>query len=1039
MRKQEIAHSLLALVLSVGALGLLASHNFLRADMTDAVALYVSPTGNDSDDGSEAHPLLTVNAAKTKTRQLRSGGQTGPITVYLREGRYFQESPLAFTVQDSGTAPAPTTYKNYTGEEAVITGSKTLTEFSQVSDAAVLARLTPPAQAAVQVVNLPSLGITNYGILERRGGFIYPEKPDPLTLFVNGERQKIASYPDRGSWDTIASVIDADPIDQFTYAGDFPASWAGDTDMWVTGFFYFDWADSHLHVASIDPGTKTVTLDTPYDSYGVRANQWFRFENILGALDSPGEYYLDRGTGNLYLWPATDLTQASVTVSMTPTLATINGARYLNFDGIKFEGARGNIVTASNSSYLKFSNSAFIDGGNSALNLGNVTNTIIASSEVKQIAERGIRIVGGDRNTLVGSNNVIINNLIHDTNRWIETNRAAIEPNGVGIRIAHNEFYNQTYISIRYSGNDHLIEYNSFHDVVTNCTNYRNVDGGVIYSGRNYTFRGNVIRFNSFKDICVDQTSNISGAVYLDDMVSDNAVYGNLFVNAGTPLMVGGGRDNVIKNNVMINTRRSINFDSRGLEWASKSFYIPVVGATNTSPILITTSKKNYLNHSTAPKTVDISGVQGNDAANGTWSYVYKTPTTFELVGSTGNGEFIPGSGDMIATGSQLYAQLDAVKNNPAYAKYPEIFNYTKYTLAEPVRNFFSNNIIYFGDKPAAKWINMYNTTPPYLNFTNSIINGSNNSPAIPPDNSTADPKFVDVAHGDYHLQPDSPAFPLGFQELPYEKMGRLSGDKLLVKPQDQTVEISNELSMTITAPYFADEAVNPTYTFNSLPNGASFNRQTRTLTWTPAAFQVGTYDFVLTVSDDYLSATTSFSVTVTDSGRTGGGGNSGTATPTATPTEQGTGTSQTGTPTPTATSTAQASGTETSVVSTPTVTPSPGTPATRISKNSPTPDNQPTAIEGTATPPRIDSPTSGTSAVKSNTQENLPNTTPVKTMIEQQEQELSRAARALTTVLTIVIILDLLYLLIWAGRLIMLRIRPRPSIGFPPETPPQI
>jgi len=35
-----------------------------------------------------------------------------------------------------------------------------------------------------------------------------------------------------------------------------------------------------------------------------------------------------------------------------------------------------------------------------------------------------------------------------------------------------------------------------------------------------------------------------------------------------------------------------------------------------------------------------------------------------------------------------------------------------------------------------------------------------------------ADPEFVDAAHDDYRLQPDSPAFTLGFEVIPVEKIG---------------------------------------------------------------------------------------------------------------------------------------------------------------------------------------------------------------------------------------------------------------------------
>ena len=35
-----------------------------------------------------------------------------------------------------------------------------------------------------------------------------------------------------------------------------------------------------------------------------------------------------------------------------------------------------------------------------------------------------------------------------------------------------------------------------------------------------------------------------------------------------------------------------------------------------------------------------------------------------------------------------------------------------------------------------------------------------------------ADPLFVDVENGDYRLRPESPAFSLGFQPIPVEKIG---------------------------------------------------------------------------------------------------------------------------------------------------------------------------------------------------------------------------------------------------------------------------
>ena len=40
-----------------------------------------------------------------------------------------------------------------------------------------------------------------------------------------------------------------------------------------------------------------------------------------------------------------------------------------------------------------------------------------------------------------------------------------------------------------------------------------------------------------------------------------------------------------------------------------------------------------------------------------------------------------------------------------------------------------------------------------------------------------ADPLFVDPAHDDYRLQPRSPALELGFEPIPFEKIGRYRDD----------------------------------------------------------------------------------------------------------------------------------------------------------------------------------------------------------------------------------------------------------------------
>lgn len=92
----------------------------------------------------------------------------------------------------------------------------------------------------------------------------------------------------------------------------------------------------------------------------------------------------------------------------------------------------------------------------------------------------------------------------------------------------------------------------------------------------------------------------------------------------------------------------------------------PVSGATNATPIVVTTSTPHGLPTGTTP--CEVSGVLGNTAANGTWvANVTSGGSTYTLVGSAGNGAYTGGgsveSGDlgMVDTVIQANAVPDSV------------------------------------------------------------------------------------------------------------------------------------------------------------------------------------------------------------------------------------------------------------------------------------------------------------------------------------------------------------------------------------------
>lgn len=64
-----------------------------------------------------------------------------------------------------------------------------------------------------------------------------------------------------------------------------------------------------------------------------------------------------------------------------------------------------------------------------------------------------------------------------------------------------------------------------------------------------------------------------------------------------------------------------------------------IIDASDATPIVI---ESQYPHGFTTNDQVRVSGVSGNDAANGTWPIIVVDPSHFSLTGSAGSGSFIP-------------------------------------------------------------------------------------------------------------------------------------------------------------------------------------------------------------------------------------------------------------------------------------------------------------------------------------------------------------------------------------------------------------
>lgn len=572
-----------------------APHFSAGAEEAGIAYLYVSPSGNDGGDGSINNPFATVIEARDKIRQMKKEGVSPEkgFVVYLREGDHQFTQSLMLTEEDSGTESAPVVYCAYPGENVSIVGGASLPadKFSKVTDAAILERIVDEAARSMVVsVDLKELGFTQYGEPYWPGQYSYmmegltkPAAASP-ELFINGEVQTLARYPNEGymqvgeihdpgayprMWEPDTTTNpehvkeeDRDPTDTFeiTPNDNRYLKWtkAPENDILMYGFWRWDWADHTVPVKKIYPEEKKLESGVP-SWYSVVDGARFYAFNLLEEIDMPGEYYLDRQTGILYLYPPVELGGADIKFSLLEDhLIHIDGANYVTIKGVKMTAARSTAVTIDKGTGNRVVNCEIEYTAGKAVSIKgpeNYQNGVIGC--YIHDVNGGVVLDGGDIPTLTPGGNYALNNHIERFARINKTYNAAVHLSGVGNIAAYNEMNDAMHLAIQFSGNNHKIYYNNIHDVVK-----ENDDMGAIYTGRSWIERGTEIKYNYIHDLSstVEEKVGIYG-IYLDDRYCEVTMAGNLFENIkGAAIFVNGGRDNIILNNILVNVRDQWKF-----------------------------------------------------------------------------------------------------------------------------------------------------------------------------------------------------------------------------------------------------------------------------------------------------------------------------------------------------------------------------------------------------------------------------------------------------------------------------------------------
>jgi len=490
------------------------------------------------------------------------------------------DKSFRLTKEDSGTAEKPTVYTSYSGEEVRLSGAKRITTKVEPEEE-IIKRLPEESRDKVLAFDLKKDNLDGIVKFEQRY-YSVPYNPPPEILW-DGNFCNVARWPNEG-YAKVGTVLYAGfslfvsggegrphPRDDdvgFVFKCDAPnvEKWINaKDDAWLFGYWYNGWATDSVRIKHIS-GNSVFTETSA--SFGVRRGGDYQIYNLPEELDIPGEWYINDKSGILYIYPQSDYTEETeVTMAMlNEPLINVTDASYVLIERMTVEAGMNNGINVSGGDHVQVAGCKLRQFSKHAIEMRDATESGVLSCDVEQIGAYGIYIVSGtgNRSTLEPAGCYAVNNHVQDFGRIERTYYPGISMEGVGNYIAYNKIHNAPHMALRAEGNNNIIEFNEIYDVVKETK-----DAGAFYTCRDQLAFGNIMRYNYYHDI-YGGTGDAGGSAvgfYVDDVGCAWTCFGNVFYNVDHPVLIGGGSNNKVINNLIVNAPEgaevSISLDRR--------------------------------------------------------------------------------------------------------------------------------------------------------------------------------------------------------------------------------------------------------------------------------------------------------------------------------------------------------------------------------------------------------------------------------------------------------------------------------------------
>ncbi len=385
------------------------------AENEGGIAIYVSPDGSDSGDGSFDSPLLTLSAARDAVRKINKD-MDSDITVYLRGGDYRITEPVVFDTRDSGTNGHTISYTAYKDEVPVINGSQKVTGWTKYNDKLYAAPLDRDIKLRNLYVNDHRANMGSIRV-QSKGGY--------------GKYNITAGQAD-WAWDS------GTKDDGSAYgANDLPKITSNFDDLEIVNGT--TWNENIVCTRDVkyENGSVVLLYQQPYGSIaqtpgwgaGFSTGGTHTIYNAFSFVDDPGEFFFDKTEKVLYYYPMNgeDMSVADVEAPIADQLIVIKGentskrVENLSFSGITFAhtdyqltdvaGSHGKTTCQAAQTYTAFADSNWhknkyemVDTLPAAIHVSNSDNINFTGNVVKHTGADGISMDNDVINSNISEN-----------------------------------------------------------------------------------------------------------------------------------------------------------------------------------------------------------------------------------------------------------------------------------------------------------------------------------------------------------------------------------------------------------------------------------------------------------------------------------------------------------------------------------------------------------------------------------------------------------------------------------------------------------